>query len=186
MKKKIRRDIYEKRKQLSRKEILKKSKNIKYKLFNLTKFAKSETILFYVSYDNEVFTHNIIKEAISSGKKTVVPIVDKERHRLMLSVLESWNDLQPGSYGVLEPKKNCLQKISPKEINLIIVPGVGFDKKGNRLGHGEGYYDRLLSKTYDTLSIGLAFETQIIENIPIDTHDEPVDIIITEKRVIKC
>ena len=114
-----------------------------------------------------------------------MPVVDKEKHRLKLSVLKSWDDLKPGSYGILEPKKDCLKWVSPMDINLIIVPGVGFDKKGNRLGHGEGYYDRLLSKPFGTLSIGLAFEIQIIEDIPIDTHDQPVDILITEKRVIK-
>ena len=78
-----------------------------------------------------------------------------------------------------------IKYISINEIDLVIVPGIGFDQKGNRIGHGEGFYDRLLKNT-NALAIALAYEFQIIKNISIDKYDIPVDIIITEKRVIKC
>ncbi len=78
-----------------------------------------------------------------------------------------------------------IKLISINKIDLVIVPGIGFDQRGNRIGHGEGFYDRLLKNT-NIFTIALAYEFQIIEKIPIDKYDTPVDIIITEKRVIKC
>ena len=98
--------------------------------------------------------------------------------------MERWDDLKISSYGILEPKKDKIKNISSDKIDLIIVPGVAFDLKGNRMGHGKGYYDRFLNLVKST-SIGLAFEFQIIENIPVESHDKPIDMIITEKRIIK-
>ena len=125
-----------------------------------------------------------MKEALVD-KKVVVPISNKEDNTLSLSILESWDDLVEGSYGILEPKEDCFKEISIDEIDLIIVPGVAFDEDENRLGHGNGYHDRLLEKT-KAISIGLAFEFQIVNNIPIGRNDVPVDMIITEDRIIKC
>ena len=126
----------------------------------------------------------MIKEALNE-KKVVVPISNKKDCSLTLSELKDWDDLEASSYGILEPKKEKIKEISIDEIDLIIVPGVAFDKFGNRLGHGKGYYDRLL-KNANTTIIGLAFEFQTIEKIPTDEHDKPVDIIITEDRIMKC
>jgi 5-formyltetrahydrofolate cyclo-ligase len=184
MKDVIRKELIEKRKKMSKKEVLEKNKLIKKRLFEINEFKKASTILFYVSYGNEVYTHDMIKEALND-KKVVVPISNKEDCSLSLSILDSWNDLEEGSYGILEPRKDCIKEISIDEIDLIIVPGVGFDLNGNRLGHGKGYYDRLLEKT-KAISIGLAFELQIVKNIPTDRNDVPVDIIVTEERIIEC
>jgi len=183
MKEKLRKQIKEKRGRQSKEENRKKSKEIKERLFNLKEYRIARTVLFYVSYDGEVFTHDIIKEALDD-KRVVVPISDKEDCSLNLSILENWNDLEEGSYGILEPRKDCIKEISIDEIDLIIVPGVAFDLNGNRLGHGKGYYDRLLEKT-NAISIGLAFEFQIVKNIPTEINDKPVDLIITENRIIE-
>ncbi len=99
--------------------------------------------------------------------------------------MKSWKELSIGSYGILEPRTEKIRKTRVEDIDLIIVPGVAFDKKGNRIGHGKGYYDRLLDKTNAT-KIGLAFEFQLLKEIPTDKHDLPIDILITEKRIIKC
>ena len=184
MKEKIRKEIKEKREKITKEENRKKSKEIKGRLFGLPEYQDAETVLFYVSYDSEVFTHNIIKDALDD-KIVAVPISNKKDNTLSLSILESWDDLVEGSYGILEPRKDCIKEISIDEIDLIIVPGVGFDENGNRLGHGKGYYDRLLEKT-KKVSVGLAFELQIVKNIPTDRNDVPVDMIITEERIIKC
>jgi len=183
MKEKLRKEIIEKRIKQSKEENKRKSKEIKEKLFNLKEYKDAETILFYVSYNGEVFTHDMIKEAIEN-KTVIVPITNKDDCSLTLSELRSWDDLETSCYGILEPRKECIKEVSIDEIDLIIVPGVVFDIKGNRIGHGKGYYDKLLRNTKGITKIGLSFEFQIVENIPIEKHDISMDKIITEKRII--
>ena len=183
-KKEIRQLLNNKRLNLSKDENLVKSNKIKNKLFKIDEYKKAKNIFFYVSYDGEVFTHDAIKESFND-KIVVVPISNKEDFSLILSKIDSFEDLIVGLYGILEPKKEKINEISIDEIDLIIIPGIVFDLKGNRIGHGKGFYDRLLKNT-KIPSIALAFEYQIIEKIPADKYDKPVDIIITEKRIIYC
>jgi 5-formyltetrahydrofolate cyclo-ligase len=185
MKDEVRRILIEQRNNLTKKEILEKSNIIKNKLFELKEFKNAGTILFYVSYDNEVFTHEMIIQSISNKKNVIVPISDKKKKKLILSKLKNWDDLSIGSYGILEPKKEKIKKVSINKIDLIIVPGVGFDIKGNRIGHGKGYYDILLLNS-KVLRIGLAFELQIVKKIPVESYDIAVNKIVTEKKVINC
>jgi len=186
MKHKIRKELIKTRKKLSKKEVLEKSNRIKKRLFGINEFKKASTILFYVSYDNEVYTHDMIKESMSNNKNVIVPISDRKNRRLILSKLNNWDDLILGSYGILEPSKDKIKETSIEKVDLIIVPGVGFDKTGRRIGHGKGYYDNLLKNSTNALHIGLAFEAQIVKKIPTESHDLPVNKIITEKRVIDC
>ncbi|MDH7506527.1 MAG: 5-formyltetrahydrofolate cyclo-ligase [Candidatus Thermoplasmatota archaeon] len=185
MKDKVRKELIELRKNLSRKEVFEKSNEIKNRLFKLNQFIKASTVMFYVSYDNEVYTHEMIKDCLANKKNVIVPITDKKNKRLILSKLEKWDDLSPGVYNILEPRKEKIKEASIDEIDLIIVPGVGFDEKGNRIGHGIGFYDKLL-KDSKSKFIGLAFEFQVIKNIPIEKHDIKMDKIVTEKRIIIC
>ena len=180
----IRKILKNKRLNLSKNEILIKSKQIKNRLFQMDEFKKAKNILFYVSYNGEVFTHEAIEEALSK-KIVVVPISNKNDYSLIFSKLDSFNDLEEGAYGILEPKKDLIKEISIDKIDLIIIPGIGFDLRGNRIGHGKGFYDRLLKNT-NALIIALAFDFQIIEKIPTENHDRSADIIITEKRIINC
>ena len=182
MKEKLRKEIKEKRKKHSKEENRKKSKEIKERLFGLKEFRDAGRVLFYVSYSGEVFTHEMIKQALKD-KKVVLPISNKHDNTLSLSIIKSWDDLEIGSYGILEPKKECIKDVQIDDIDLIIVPGVAFDLNGNRMGHGKGYYDKLLEKT-KAITVGLAFEFQLVEKIPTELHDKPVDIIITEKQII--
>ena len=184
MKKHTRKELILIRKNLSKEYVFENSKKIKNYLFILNEFKQASTILFYVSYDNEVYTHDMIKELLPSKKNIVVPIAYKKDRSLILSKLDNWDNLSIGSYNILEPKKDSINEVNIDSIDLIIVPGVGFDEKGNRIGHGKGYYDKLLRKSKQAKSIGLSFECQIIENIPTGKYDIPVDIIVTEKRVI--
>ena len=182
MKGKLRKEIKEKRRNISKEEQRKKSKEIKEKLFGLKEYKDARVVLFYVSYNGEVFTHEMIKEALKE-KKLVIPISNKEDCTLTFSELKNWNDLEISSYSILEPEKESIKEISIDEIDLIIVPGVAFDKMKNRMGHGKGYYDKLLEKT-QAITVGLAFQFQLVEKIPTEPHDKPVDIIITEKQII--
>ena len=183
MKEKLRKEVKEKRRKHSKEENRKKSKEIKEKLFNLKEFKEAETILFYISYDGEVFTHDMILESFYK-KNIIIPISNPHNYSLTLSHLKSWEELGIGSYGILEPRIEKIRKTNVEDLELIIVPGIAFDKNGNRLGHGKGYYDRILGKTNAT-KIGLAFEFQIVGKIPTNENDKPVDIIITEERVIR-
>ncbi len=183
MKNKVRRELMKLRKNLSKYEVLQKSNKIKNRLFKMKEFKQASTIMFYVSYDNEVYTHEMIKDCIANKKNVVVPIVDKKNKKLILSKLGSWDDLRPGAYNILEPKKEKIKEISIDELDLIIVPGVGYDEQGNRIGHGKGYYDNLLKNSI-ALTIGLAFEFQIIKKIPIEKHDVTINKIVTEERII--
>jgi len=183
MKEKLRKEIKEKRTKQSKEENRKKSKEIKERLFELKEFKDAKTVLFYISYNGEVFTHDMIFESFYK-KNIIVPVSNKEDCSLTLSHLKSWEELSIGSYGILEPRIEKIRKTRVENIDLIIVPGVAFDEKGSRLGHGKGYYDRLL-KNAKVPIVALAFEFQIIENVPTDEHDKSVDIIITEERIIK-
>ena len=174
------------RNNLSKSELLEKSNLIKKRLFEMDDFKQASTILFYISYDNEVHTHDMIKESMSNGKKIVVPVTDKEKKKLILSELKNWNDLTHGAYNILEPKKERIVEISLESIDLILVPGIGFDKHGHRIGHGGGYYDKLLENAKHPSIIGLAFELQIADAVPTEKHDIPVNKIITEERTVTC
>jgi 5-formyltetrahydrofolate cyclo-ligase len=186
MKEELRKEGMKIRKDLPETELLEKSKQIKKRLYKMKEFQQATTILFYVSYDNEVYTQDMIKENLSNGKNVVVPITDAEKHCLILSKLNNWEDLECSTYSILEPKKNCIREVSLDKIDLILVPGVVFDESGNRIGHGKGYYDNLLKNSKKALHIGLAFEMQIVDNIPAEEHDVKVDKIVTENRIINC
>ncbi len=118
------------------------------------------------------------------GKKILVPYIDGDD--LKLSVLKEMDsDLEPGNFGVLEPTGDSLRPVSTEEADLIIVPGLAFDREGNRIGYGGGYYDNLLKKTNeDARFIALAYEFQITNRVPHDEKDVPVHRILTEKRII--
>lgn len=186
MKDNLRKEIMKIRNNVSKTEVLEKSNQIKKRLFESDEFKEATTILFYVSYDNEVYTHDMIKESMSNEKQVVVPITDKENKRLILSVLERWDDLDYGAYVILEPRKDKVKEVSIDSIDIIVVPGVVFDERGHRIGHGMGYYDRLLRNSTKALHVGLAFEFQIVDEIPKNKHDIPVDKIVTGGRVIDC
>ena len=143
--------------------------------------------MFFVGKNLEIQTFSGITRAFSEEKRVFVPITVKDERDLIVSEIFNLDELEPAVYSILEPKKE-LVRLSPRQkMDLIIVPGLAFDRKGSRLGYGFGYYDNFLKKKSKyAKSIGLAFHFQIVESVPINNHDLPVDIIITEKEVIYC
>ena len=186
MKDSLRAKLINKRKELSKSELKEKSNYIKMTIFKMKEFEDSRTILFYISYNNEVDTHQIIKECLEIGKKIVVPKTDILKEKILLSELTNWNHLEPGEFNILEPKKEFFKEVLIDSIDLMFIPGIAFDIHGNRIGHGKGYYDRLLKIPHNAIRVGLAFELQIVDNILTEIHDIKVNKIVTEKRVIKC
>jgi len=186
MKEEIRSLIQKKRHTMSLSEVMEKSRRIKNLLFSMKEFHDAKIILFYVSYDNEVNTHEMIQESLKMKKHLAVPVSDVRTQTIICSTLIKWDNLSSGAYHILEPRKDCIEQIAPESIDLIILPGIAFDYNGNRIGHGKGYYDRLLQNSLHAHRFGLAFELQIVDGIPETTHDKKVEKIITEDRIITC
>lgn len=182
MKARLKESILERRNSLSKEQILEKSKKIESKLCNLSQYKESKTIMFFVSFNSEVYTHDLIKSALNN-KIVVIPKV--MHHEIEPSLIIDFDNLIPaGKFGILEPIE--VMKISHKNIDLVLVPGIAFDKEGYRIGYGFGYYDKFLKKVPKAVKIGVAFDFQIVDKIPHEEHDIPVDFIITEERVIEC
>lgn len=182
MKNQIKESILEKRNSLPKEEILQRSAQIKNNLFELEQYKKSRIIMFFVSFNSEVYTHDMVRAALKN-KNVVVPKV--EQNGIEPSIIIDFDNLIPsGSFKIFEPIE--IMKIAYKNIGIVLVPGIVFDKEGHRIGYGFGYYDKFLHKVPKAIKIGLAFDFQVIERIPREQHDVPVDLIVTEKRIIDC
>lgn len=186
MKRTIRKEILKKRDDISPDIKAVKDALIKERLLNLPEFITAKTVFFYASFRSEVETLNMIEESLKIGKRIVLPKVDKERHRLMLYEIKDISELSPGYMEIPEPFLPDERLVNLDDIDLIIIPGASFDYSGNRLGYGGGYYDILLSERKEEVPIiALAYEEQLVDSIPSKMHDVKVDIIVTDKRVIK-
>lgn len=171
-------------------EVREKSLKIKEKLFALPEFTRAKTIAFYAAKKNsgEVRTQEMIEESLKSGKRVLVPFVDGEE--IEFTEISGLSDLKPGAFNVPEPPPAVRRRVDPEEIDLIVVPGVVFDMSGGRMGYGKGYYDRFLHRLLavrpDACVVGLALEIQVVEKIPErKSTDSPVQILITEERVLR-
>lgn len=180
MKAALREKILEKRELLSKKEIINKSNKIKHELFSLPEYQRAKVICFFVSFNSEVDTHDMIKDAIKEGKRVCVPIATN--HILILSEIKDFKELdKENKYGIMEPSK--IKKINRDMVDMIMVPGTVFDKQCHRIGYGRGYYDGLL-KGYKGVSIGICFDLQVVDKVPLDEWDEQLDKVITEEKII--
>lgn len=185
-KKLIREEILKKRKGLPVETRAIYSKEITEKILNSDSYTNAKTIMCFISFSDEISTRSFIKKAIADGKKIVVPITFPENKELKPSLLKDLNELEPGFYNILTPKKEFERFINPKEIDLVIVPGVAFRRDGYRVGYGGGYYDRFLSKIPNTPTIAIGFDIQVVKDLPVDSFDIPVNYIYTEKDIINC
>jgi len=183
----LRKTVLKERRSLSPAEVTGKSNLIVNKALAMEEYLQASTVMVYLDFRNEVQTGTLVLRSMAVGKRVVVPATDINNYRLIPSLLEKFpGDLQPGNWGILEPKPDCLRPVEPTEIDLIFVPGVAFDLNGNRLGYGGGYYDRFLKQTGShSTFVALAFELQVRQYVYPDTHDVPVHYLVTEKRLIR-
>ncbi len=194
MKKRLREKLLKRRDSIPPDQKALKNAAIEKKLFELDEFQKADILLMYVSFRSEVDTRTCLNDVLSMGKRLILPVVDTRHSALKLYEVKSPSELTPGYMGIPEPDIRENRKVSIADVDLVIIPGTGFDIEGNRLGYGGGYYDRLLG--YESrqlanaenhiLTVALAFEEQIEDEIPAEPHDIKVDIIITDKRVVRC
>lgn len=163
------------------------SRRIVGAFMSLPEYAVAETVMFYIDVRSEVRTRHDLEPALQSGKTIVIPWCNTEGE-LELFRLDSMDELEVGMYKILEPTSE-LRSMPEKQVNvesldLIMVPGVGFDRRGGRMGHGKGYYDKLLQHARrNTPLIALAFECQVFDEIPVADHDIYMDKLITEDHV---
>lgn len=153
----------------------------------LPDYAAAKTVMFYIDVRSEVRTRLALPDALASGKKIIVPWCN-DKGELELFHLTSMEELAIGMYKILEPKSELRllpeKKLSPTNLDLVMVPGVAFDRQGGRTGHGKGYYDKLLQHArLDAPLVALAFECQMFPEIPVAGHDIFMDTIITESAV---
>ncbi|HOT94753.1 MAG TPA: 5-formyltetrahydrofolate cyclo-ligase [Methanoregulaceae archaeon] len=144
-----------------------------------------KTVMVYASKPGEVDTMGMIRGFLDRGVRLVVPIIERETRSLRLSRLEDPAVLVPSTFGVPEPIGHELP-VDPDEIGAVIVPMLGFDRFGNRLGYGAGYYDRFLGLHPIEVKVGIALACQEFERIPADPFDIPMDWIVTEDGPFRC
>lgn len=187
-KKELRKNILAARMAQSDKEVTAKSRQVLQKLKSLPEFEQAGVIMFYLDFRKEVQTGELISECLANGKRVVIPITDRANTALIPSELKEFpGDLTSGTWGILEPKADRVRPVEPGEINFVVVPGVSFDPKGNRLGYGGGFYDRFLLRTKPGATFAaLAFEMQIKDDVHPEEHDHPVHYVITEERLMDC
>lgn len=153
----------------------------------LPEFVRAKTVMYYIDVRSEVRTRHALPAALASGKKIVVPWCNAQGE-LELFHLEDMEELSVGMYKILEPKEELrglqAKQVSATNLDLIMVPGVAFDRTGARMGHGKGYYDKLLQHARpDCPLVALAFECQLFPEIPVATHDIFMDLVITERAI---
>lgn len=139
----------------------------------------------YLAWYSEVATSGLIEHLLRAGKKVVVPKVDIRHHQLEHYYISALSDVRPGTFGILEPDPATCAPAGLNDLQIILVPGVAFDRKGNRIGSGHGYYDRFLAQT-SAPRVGLAFAMQIIDAVPTSVHDQKMDFLVTERDLIAC
>ena len=155
-----------------------KSRLIERKLLEQEEFIKAKRIMFYLAFDGEVNTENMINKARELGKQIYVPRCDTKQKALRPYLLTEGSVLKEGPYHTLEPQTKA--DLPLEELDLTIVPALAFDENGNRLGRGKGYYDRFLKMISDHIhSIGLAFDFQILPTLPVEQNDMPVNRVLS-------
>ena len=174
----LRKIIAQKKKDCSQEQIKEWSSSLLDKLEAHPAFVRAKTVLLYYSLPGEVQTHNFV-ERWKDKKQIILPVVIGPTE-LELRRYTGKQDLVKGAYGIEEPAGETFAAF--QEIDLAIIPGVGFDSHGNRLGRGKGYYDRLLPKI-KAPKIGICFKFQLVDTIPTDRFDYPMDEIVTEESV---
>jgi len=162
-----------------------KSAAIRAALLGLEPLRRPETLLVYVNFRSEVETMGLIEELLAANKRVVVPRTKVAGRRLELFLLRDPKlDLRPGYQGIPEPNPARCPTVAGGKIEAVIVPGSVFDRRGGRLGYGGGYYDRFLANAApQALRIGIAFDLQVVERLPLLPHDQPLHWLITESTV---
>lgn len=152
----------------------------------MAEMTSAEWVMGYVSFATEVRTHELLRSLLTEGRHVCVPSFDPVGQRYICSELKQFDgDLKEGSLGILEPRHGAVRPVHPEKLDAWLVPGLAFDEHGNRVGRGMGYFDRLLCGARG-VKIGLAYDFQLLTQIPAEPHDIRLDYVVTETKVVHC
>lgn len=185
-KRRLRTLLRQQRRALSAQDIKKNSQRIAARLCAQAMFHHARQVLLYSPDENEVETEGVRQAARRRGINVYYPRVTADKQRVEFVRRHDNEQLIPGVFDILVPPGEDLLT-SVAQTDLVLIPGVGFDRAGHRLGRGRGYYDRALRGVLaGALRVGLAYDYQVVSHIPVDEHDERLDYIVTEKRLVEC
>ena len=182
----MRRALSEARRSLTPPERRERSRRIAALCRGIAGFSSAEVVCSYVDFREEVETAELIAELLQEGRRVVVPVhLHGTAQPLVFAEIHSLAEMVRGPFGILQPPRAAARLVPTAAIPLFLVPGLAFDPAGRRLGYGLGCYDRAFADAAPgALKVGLAFEVQILESVPADPHDVPMDFVVTENRVI--
>jgi 5-formyltetrahydrofolate cyclo-ligase len=179
-------DIIEKIESFSEEERKKRQDAVENRLFEFANFVEAKIALLYLRRRSEVDTENIIRKSIKKGKKIILPLVDREKNKTTLYKIENLEeDLRLGANDCYEPDPEKCKAVPAEQIDIAIVPGLAFDEKGGRIGIVDNFYDRFISRLpVTTRKVAIAFEEQVVSQVPADSRNKFIDIIVTDRRTI--
>ena len=190
-KKTKRKEVLAQRDAMTAAEAEEKSVAIAENLMKIKEYQDAAVVLFYAAKGNEAGTGKLIRAAIKGGKKVLLPVTDMVKKEIDIAEIKDYDsELREGAFGILEPYP-FLKRVNPKnekDIDVVIVPGVAFDLTCHRLGYGHGFYDKLLhrlaAENPSMVTIGLSYDFQVVEKLPVEGHDHKLDKIVTEAKTI--
>ena len=186
-KKSLRKKVLAARDSLTWDQVEANSVKIAEQLFALPQYRAAQTIMYFLNFGKEVLTMKMVPQTLAHGKRAVATkTVTKERRMILSEIYDLEADLEPGLWGIPEPKAEALRPLEPTEIDFVIVPGVAFDLQGNRWVMVAVIMTAFFPSCGKVYLVAVTFELQIVKEVPVDPWDRRVDFIITEKRVIDC
>ncbi|MDI6878963.1 MAG: 5-formyltetrahydrofolate cyclo-ligase [Desulfitobacteriaceae bacterium] len=183
-KKRVRNLVLARRGALTERERQEKSLHIEKQVLTLPEYEKAQTVMLFLNFRDEVETTALAEETLTRGKQLVLPRCAPQGILIPALIRDLDQDIEPGTWGIREPRLQGLREADPWAIDLVIVPGAAFDGQGNRLGYGGGYYDRFFGRLRpQVLRVAIAFATQVLPEVPVDPHDQKMSILVTEEGV---
>lgn len=176
----LRKELIVRREQLTAEELFSKSQLIEQKVLSLTALREAKNIMCYVSKDQEVATHQLIKSLLKMDKKVAVPFIIK-RGMMKPALINDFSELSAAGFNTLQPK---VGNFLDQKIDINLMPALAISKKGDRLGWGAGFYDRFINDYRPKLNLALIFDCQLVDNVPSAEHDQKIDGVITESQYL--
>ena len=183
-KKQLRKELKSLRNRLSKAEVTAKSASICQKITAGSIYRDAQVVMAYLAFGNEVNIDAVITDVLQKGKTVCVPFITGP-HTMQAVQLKAWADVAVGAYGIRTAAQDA-PVITPQDIDLVLVPGLGFDLSGGRIGMGAGFYDRFLKDCRNAVKTGITYDILLREKIICDEHDEKIDFLITESQAAKC